>query len=201
MRRLSLTIAGLAAVAGLALAPAAAQASTSGHARAGMVTTSVKTVARKLELGGKTCAALRHDLRNPSASCAGHETMHLTANRPAGAGPDSSTFYKGYAEICGGTPGGPCKSWWVDLHVQFTTSGDQAWVNGFSSSWCTAGGTPLDSCGYSGNGTDLLIMGATFDGGYNFDWVVTNGAEQPGFVYPNWANTGNFCVAPSNGCY
>jgi hypothetical protein len=200
MRRLSLALAGLV-VGGLPLVPAAAQASATGQAQAGRVTASVTTVVREFGLGGRSCAALRRALGNPSASCTGEETIHLTA-RQAGVAPDSGTYFEGYAGLCGGTPGGPCESWWVELHVQFTTSGSQAWVNGFSSSWCSAGGTPLTGCSYGGNGTSSLVMGATFTTNGYFYWVVSDGDGWiPTFEYPNWANTGGWCVGEGSACY
>jgi hypothetical protein len=202
MRKFCLALAGLAALAGLTLAPVAAQASPSSHTPAAAAVRHVIS-SRPVTLSAKQCAALRKAERGKSVSCLAHEVVHLTAQRRA-AGPDAaaaSTFYKGYAVACGGAKGGPCESWRAELHVQFTTSGGDAWVNGYdSSTWCTTSGTPEAGCGYANNGTDDLIIENDFGTTGVLDWFVTNGADVS-VTASSWANSGAFCVEPNNGCY
>lgn len=214
--------------AGVAIAPAGAQASPAGRTEATVghpVTTS-----RAIALPASACAALRHSLHSKSASCAAQERFRLVRLRhaPGGTGrtPVSSAaanYYEGYGSVCGGSFGGPCQSWWVDLHVAFTVSGSQAWVNAWSPGNCTQGGTTITWCSYTGNGTSVLSMGANFgaNGYVRYD-VFANHANCNGMVLPlgcsslfypwdgtwgadfsSWANSSNssWCNAPSSGCY
>jgi hypothetical protein len=203
MRKFCLGLAGLAAVAGLVLAPAAAQASPSSHVQAAAAAARHVTSSRPMRLSAKQCAALRKAERGKSASCLAHEVVHLTAQRRA-AGPDAaaaSTFYKGYAVACGGTIGGPCESWRAELHVQFTTSGDDAWVNGFDpSTWCSTSGTPQTLCKYVNNGTDDLYIEIGFGSDGYLGWDVVDGFNVV-IDQPSWANSGAFCAKVNNGCY
>ena len=118
----------------------------------------------------------------------------------------SATYWEGWASECGGTPGSSCKSWWVDLHVAFTASATQAWVNGFSSAWCTAGGTNITGCSYAGNGTNELAIAAYFSsGGYLIMYVYRSGTGGIGTVYalgtPTWGNHAVGCIGEGNSCY
>jgi hypothetical protein len=197
-RRLAISLLGLAAAAGMALAPAAAQASPAAHGPAarGAVTQTIRPGAsRAIKLSPAACRAIRRSEHSASASCAAQEKFKLTAVHT-----DAGTYYEGYGTVCGGNPGAACSAWWVDLHVQFTASGSQAWVNGFSDSWCTKGGTTISWCGYTGNGTDLLSMGANFGNG---GWVRLDVADGTGW-YPDfvsWANSGSWCVGVGSACY
>jgi hypothetical protein len=115
----------------------------------------------------------------------------------------ATTFYKGYGTVCGGTPGGPCQSWWVDLHMQFTIdpSTQQTWDNGSS---CTVGGTNLTHCRIYGNGTNQYLLEATYSTNGFFDFQVAWGPYGPGWIFsaPGWANPSpGWCVQPGNGCY
>jgi hypothetical protein len=131
-------------------------------------------------------------------------TSRIISNSTASAA--TGQFYSGYGEVCGGTPGGACKSWWVDLHVGFTVSGPQAWVNGFTQSWCTAGGTNITWCGYTGNGTANLSIGANFgNGGWVRLYIMPDNLGNDGFIWTHnwvqWANYGGWCISANSYCY
>jgi hypothetical protein len=198
-RRLAISLLGLATAAGLALAPAAAQASPAAHAPAarGAATQIIRPGAsRAITLSPAACRAIRRSEHRPDASCAAQVKFTLKKV----AHPDASTYWEGYGTVCGGTFGAACSGWWVDLHFDFTTSGSQAWENGFSSKSCTEGGTNITWCSYTGNGTDLLSMGANFGNGGWVRFDVEDGTPAgPSFV--SWANSGTWCAGVGDACY
>jgi hypothetical protein len=208
VRRKLFGLLGTVVVAALFAAPAAAQASPVSHPAASVTaSTLAKVVTRGFTLPSRECAALRQSEHNESASCAGHEIFAIsstpgTPSRTAtpAASAASSTYYKGWGVLCGGTPGGPCKSWWVDLHMAFTTSGGRTWDNG---STCSTGGTPLTGCAYYGNGTSKYELQASFSTTGFFRWWVINGDEAGDsyFTEPAWANFSSECIKVNNGCY
>lgn len=144
------------------------------------------------------------------ASISSYEPDRVTTSRiisNSTAAPDSTAFYKGYGTVCGGTASGDCQSWWVDLHFGFTlSSGGQAWVNGFTSAWCTAGGTNITWCGYTGNGTDHLSIGANFgNGGWVRLDVELRNVGAIAWTWDqtkvSWANWGGWCIKENSACY
>jgi hypothetical protein len=132
----------------------------------------------------------------------------ITTHVMSTSAPTAQTaFWKGYGTVCGGTTSGDCQSWRVALHFEFTlTNTPQAFVNQFSSKWCTASGTTITWCGYTGNGTDKLSIGANFgNGGWvRFTvWVIDTGIYYWTWnqTKVSWANWGAWCVKEDNGCY
>jgi hypothetical protein len=184
--------------------PAVARAGTPAPASSRPGVSSISHV----RLAPAQCAALRRSLHDRSANCTATATFHLSATPGATVGrAASNTYWEGYGHICGGAVGGPCKSWWVDLHFAFTTApaGTQEWVNGFNrSTWCTAGGTNITWCGYTGNGTDNLVIGDNFSSGgwFRFYAQLQPDGEPEGFSWVSWANTDyTFCVRHGTSCY
>lgn len=190
------------------LAPQAALASTFGQP--GAASSHSVATTRTIALPASACAALRHSRHNESIGCKGQETIHLTpirangtrAGNPSAASVAASTYWKGFATACGGTPGSPCKAWSVSIHIAFTTSGTDAWVNRNNSTYCSQSGTTNLGCNFSNNGTSKLIMEATFSSDGWLQFVVPNGNGYFAYTpHVSWANLGRLCTLPGNGCY
>jgi hypothetical protein len=174
---------------------------------ASAVSAQASTAVRPAAQLGSHAAATALAPASAQASISGYEpgqgaTSRIISNSTVSSA--ASTYYSGYGEVCGGTTAGSCQSWWVDLHFGVTASGNQAWVNGFTSAWCTAGGTNITWCGYTGNGTSFLSIGANFgNGGWVRLYVQPNGGGGAFFSdgWVSWANYGGWCEEPNSECY
>jgi hypothetical protein len=203
MRRFRIALVSVAATFG-ALTPVAAQAAAGPAGTdpaAAMNARASASISRAITLPAGACAKLRHSRHDSSITCEGHMTIRVTrVNRVHHSGSlTASTYWKGYATACGGAFGGPCRSWWVDIHAAFTTSGTQTWNN---SSACTAGGTNLTGCGFHNNGTGGYFVEADFSSGGWLMFIVPDGAGYSAYqAAVSWANLGGFCSRPGNGCY
>lgn len=213
MRRSAMALLGLITATTMMLVPAAAQAAAVAHGSSGPA--AVHTMDRNFTLSAPACDALRRSLHGKLANCSAQERFRVVRARPAAGHSPSATaagnYYQGYGTVCGGAPGGACQSWWVDLHFAFTVSGQQAWDNG---SWCQAGGTNITWCGHTGNGSNLLSIGANFDpagSGYvrlnifpgQFligDIILPDGDGTYETGWNSWVNSGGWCLLPAGNC-
>jgi hypothetical protein len=190
MRSILRTTAGFLAVAVIVFIPVTAQASTSATAHVSTYKYVDHTV-----LPSAPCATLRHELRDPSASCAITETLSLTAirtsaDRTAGAAtPDTDTYWIGYLQACAvlySNDSCDPNEWWAYDDFDVVTNGTDAW-NYDGAPRCAANHTDVTWCSYVDNGTPTLSEGFNFgSGGY-----ARLDAEASGAYYieaNSWAN-------------
>jgi hypothetical protein len=147
MHKLRFTIGGVVAAVILALAPAAAQASTPGQAGAG------------------TAASSASSLRLASGQSTSSAAASLPGGVKANARAAGDTYAKGYAEVCNDIH---CSGWSTTVYYAVTWNGVDVWINGYPS--CYEHGTSITWCGYGDNGQKVIGIGDNF--GTSGQWHV-----------------------------
>jgi hypothetical protein len=199
MKRFVLLAAGILGAIAMAGAPTAALAGTSGAAAGGTAVRAVRADAQsfgaKITLGPKQCDAMRHSLREASASCAVELRIRVRAvrlsgrdesgRRPAAAADTSTTYYALYDEWCGDST---CSSWYVLQWFEFTVSDTQAWENSNPAPVCSAHDTGISWCGYANNG-DSGANGDYLNFGFNYStsaWARLNIVPLDSYADGQW---------------